>query len=519
MVAASLAELLLDVWLGGYTAVELVGFVAANTVEPLVGATLARHFISQAPNLARTRELLVFLVCGGGLGPVVGAAIGAGTVVSRNESPGFGSVFFQWWLGDGLGAVLVGSVIVTAYATTADRRELRSLEGTALLVLTTVAAFVIYWTTTLDVGLILLVAAITAGVRFGSKAVSVISLLVATIAFLSLPGTGELIAGLANNDALLVIKLQFFAFAIAGLVVAAEAAERDLVTEQVTVQRKSVSDLQRALLPPAHLAGEHFDAEGCYRAADTQLDVGGDWYDITQTADGLVAISIGDVVGHGGTAVTAMGQLRFAMAGLTAAGLSPCEALSELDQRARELSGAFAASVWVAQFDPEQATLTYSAAGLPPPLLRTTDQGWLWLDQARGTPIGVAKPGSRAEHTIELESGTLVAYTDGAVERRGESIDEGLERLRAILSESEDLTLAGIIDAVTSRDSFDDTVMVRIDLRAQTPPPRAHLSNSARPDGDRLPPDSRGQACEPSPTPGDGTGAGRLVERHQLSGD
>ena len=76
-------------------------------------------------------------------------------------------------------------------------------------------------------------------------------------------------------------------------------------------------------------------------------------------------------------------------------------------------------------------TVTVASAGHFAPLL-ITRSGARYADVAAGLPIGVHGEGEYREHSFSVEQGgTLVAFTDGLVERRGEVIDAGLERLRA----------------------------------------------------------------------------------------
>lgn len=165
-----------------------------------------------------------------------------------------------------------------------------------------------------------------------------------------------------------------------------------------------------------------------YRPADDRLAVGGDWYDVVPLGDRRFGLVVGDCVGHGLGAAAVMGQLRSAARALLLQDLAPAATLDGLDRFAATLPGAECASVVCAVVDEETRTVTYSKAGHPPPLL-LSGSGARWLDDATGTLLGLAaRP--RPEATTTFGRGeTLVLYTDGLVERRGEGLGDGLERL------------------------------------------------------------------------------------------
>lgn len=102
---------------------------------------------------------------------------------------------------------------------------------------------------------------------------------------------------------------------------------------------------------------------------------------------------------------------------------------------ARSVDGALAATAVTVLVDTRSKLLIYSSAGHPPPVLLHTDGTCELLDQATDPPLG-----ARPEHVPRPQSGTafhqgdtLVLYTDGLIERRGEDIDSGLNRLTTAL--------------------------------------------------------------------------------------
>lgn len=463
LLAAAVAEITVDQWLGDAGAWSLAGFALANTTEPLVGATVVRRLAGR-PDLARRRELGVFLVGAAIVAPALGAAIGAFTVW-RADGP-FGDTFLQWWLGDGLGVVLIGSVIL-ALRSSPDRRSLRTAEGAALVAASAAMSFALFWTTNLPLGFVVLIGVVTAGARFGTRTVTVVSVVVAGIAVASLGVDDVLLQGIDNSTALVLLKLQFAAFSAAGLVVAAEAFERERAVSEARHEHETVEHLQRALLPHRELNGPHFSAVGVYDAAGTRLRVGGDWYDVLSQPHGRVFAAVGDVVGHGTEAVIVMGRLRFAMSAFASLGLAPDALLERMDDFVRlRASGTFT-TVWTASFDPGTGVLAYSSAGHPPALLRTGEGGWQLLEAGRSVPLGVERAEPRPAGSVTLRGpSTLVMYTDGVVERPGEVIDTGIARLRhALEAPLPPGGLESLLRGVTTPGHTDDAVLLRIDFR------------------------------------------------------
>ncbi|MGW6128769.1 PP2C family protein-serine/threonine phosphatase [Cellulomonas sp. NPDC055163] len=195
--------------------------------------------------------------------------------------------------------------------------------------------------------------------------------------------------------------------------------------KQVDELQAVSSALQAAMLPEdPGSPGWHTR----YRPADDRLAVGGDWYDVVPLGDQRFGLVVGDCVGHGLGAAAVMGQLRSAARALLLQDLAPAATLDGLDRFAATLPGAECASVVCAVVDEKARTVTYSKAGHPPPLLLSRS-GARWLGDATGTLLGLA-PHPRPQATTTFERGeTLLLYTDGLVERRGEGLGDGLDRL------------------------------------------------------------------------------------------
>lgn len=235
-------------------------------------------------------------------------------------------------------------------------------------------------------------------------------------------------------------------------------------------ERQVAVTLQEAMLHSPDLA-RHPNIAVRYLPAIGSLNVCGDWYDTVDLADSRFAVSVGDVVGHGLQAATVMGMLRSALSAVSRAVPGPAQALEILGLYARSLDGALATTAVTALVDMRSHLIMYSSAGHPPPVLLRQNGDCELLDQATDPPLG-----ARPEHVLRPQAGvsydvgdTLVLYTDGLIERRGEDIDTGLARLTGVLSVSADLAPQALADTVLERlqlaaGSTDDIALVVIRL-------------------------------------------------------
>ncbi len=445
LLAAGVTELTMDLT-SGFTTAQAIGFTAANVIEPLVGAGIVTAACGRI-DLARRRHVLWFIFGAVLVGPAVGAGIGA--VADR----AFGGddllpTFGQWWLGDALGVVLVGGAIL-AWGSSPDRRSPLSVGGLVLIGGSAVLTLALLTLTDYPVLFFVLVGMLVAGVVFGVRAVVLTGLAIAfTIAATTTVEPDSLRTGLSPAEALLLIKLQVGTFALAGLAVAAESHERELATkvaeraalQSVIIESERSRDrelalrVQRGLLPDRLLSLPGVDLAARYEAASDALEVGGDWYDAIELRDGRIGLVVGDIVGHGIDAMISMGRLRAALAALSLHNQSPAALLTQLNEFVGGPNGTGYATVFYAIVDLEGQTITYSSAGHPPGLLVSPRGETIWLDQGQTEPLH-GEATSRREASVEFAAGSsLVLYSDGLVERRGESLTVGLERLERAAS-------------------------------------------------------------------------------------
>jgi serine phosphatase RsbU (regulator of sigma subunit) len=212
---------------------------------------------------------------------------------------------------------------------------------------------------------------------------------------------------------------------------AAELGESATEIERLYAEQRTIAQtLQHALLPATLPTVGELQASGRYEAGESNIDIGGDWYDVIELSDDRVLLVVGDVSGRGLHAATTMAALRFAIHAYAAQRDSPTTILCKLSSllsvaRERQL-----ATVLCAQIDVKQRQVCLSSAGHLPPLL-LSEEGARYLETEVGLPIGVEVGTSYESTTTEVPPGsTLLAFTDGLVEQRGEHLDTGLGRLR-----------------------------------------------------------------------------------------
>jgi serine phosphatase RsbU (regulator of sigma subunit) len=233
-------------------------------------------------------------------------------------------------------------------------------------------------------------------------------------------------------------------------------------------ERHVTLELQRAILP---LHDNPFDLPGLravvrYLPASRDTRVGGDWYIVAEMPDGQVLIAIGDVAGHGLAAAAGMARLRGALAGLAITGSPPHLLIGWLNDLVHHVDPEHTASVMAGYFDPARRQLTWSQAGHPPPVLIRGEQA-LPLELPPGIMLGASRQ-PYGTSSVTLHPGDLLLlYSDGLVERRDRSLDDGLAVLTAAAAGNSDpeQVITSVLQALGSTDPEDDTCLVALQVR------------------------------------------------------
>ena len=230
-------------------------------------------------------------------------------------------------------------------------------------------------------------------------------------------------------------------------------------------QRTVAQTLQHSLLPETLPETPELTVRARYIAGVAEIDIGGDWYDVIELDNGNILFVVGDVSGRGLRAATVMASLRYAIRAYAAQGDNPAAILTKLGDLISVGADGHFATVLCGVIDVAGHEVTLANAAHPQPLIidGTTAS---FLTTTVGVPIGVEHPGPYASVTVTIPpAATLLAFTDGLVERRGEILDVGMSRLRDTASRaypSVDQLLDDLAENLASDGPSDDIAILGI---------------------------------------------------------
>ena len=245
--------------------------------------------------------------------------------------------------------------------------------------------------------------------------------------------------------------------------VADRASSAGQVRAQI-LDRQAALALQRSLLPSRLPDISGLDLAARY-VPGHDLGIGGDWYDVFSLPSGWLGAVIGDVSGHGLPSAVVMGRIRSALRAYALDRDNPAEVLTALDRKIHHFEAGTLTTALYALIAPDRATVHLSCAGHLRPLLAVPGEPTRLVEVVVDRPFGVGTPpASRHTTVVELPPGaTLVFYTDGLVERRGELIDTGIARLAdAIESGPAEALCDHIMAAAVDEPPTDDVALLTI---------------------------------------------------------
>jgi serine phosphatase RsbU (regulator of sigma subunit) len=222
------------------------------------------------------------------------------------------------------------------------------------------------------------------------------------------------------------------------LQLAADRAAIAIEHAQLFEQRRIAETLQRRLLPQElpSIAGLEL---ACRYLPAAGSSLGGDWYDVFELPGGRIVLAVGDVVGHGVAAAAVMAQLRTALRAYAVEEHRPAAVVEAVNRMMWDLGPSAMTTLAYLELDPGDESLELVLAGHPPPLLTRPDAPPEYVPLQGGMVLGASQGSRYAARTMPFPAGTtIVLYTDGLVERRGASIDAGLDRLRELVADDED---------------------------------------------------------------------------------
>ncbi|MFI9808385.1 SpoIIE family protein phosphatase [Streptomyces sp. NPDC052301] len=247
-------------------------------------------------------------------------------------------------------------------------------------------------------------------------------------------------------------------------------SERAMLLQRGILQaeRALATRLQHALLPlpskPVRRAGLRIEV--AYLPSQAGIHVGGDWFSAIELPDDSALFVVGDVAGHGIDAVAIMAQLRFTAKGMVSTGSSLTGALARLNQLLlHSRDSQTTATMVLARYDPARHLLNWAQAGHPPPLLVRHGEV-RYLNRPGGMLLGASAAPVYDSAELLLEPGDrLLLYTDGLVERPGEGLDAGFDRLAEAVRThgcGEDGSLDALLASMLPDDRRDDVCVLDI---------------------------------------------------------
>jgi serine phosphatase RsbU (regulator of sigma subunit) len=200
------------------------------------------------------------------------------------------------------------------------------------------------------------------------------------------------------------------------------------LARRIAEDHRLIQNVQRALLPVRLPKVDGIEFAARYEAAPGSA-IGGDWYAFVPLRGGRLGLAIGDVAGHGLAAVAEMAHVRFSLRSLSYLHDDPTEVLSQLSELVRVFSPDTMVTALYGTIDPRSRCFEFAIAGHLPPMVCGPD-GCELVEVRADPPLGLGEAYER--HRLFLRSDqTLVAFTDGLLERRSESIARSLQRLTA----------------------------------------------------------------------------------------
>ena len=452
----------------GLRPLAAAGYATANVVEPAVGASVAIRLAGR-DGLRRLDERrgMAGLAMGGVLaGPFVASFFGATTKVLDTPGASWWLSALGFWAGDGLGVLVIATPLLLMSRSRWNFLLNRRIEAAVNVSVTLVSSVVLFDLVRVPVMYIVILPLIWAAFRTDALKLAVGGAIVATVANMATAANRGPFASIENvspSGRLAVAKVFLATILLVSwffLIEAQRARRGDVEHEALALLRENV-------LPPDALELPDLRVVARYRPAEQLFALGGDWYDVITLPGGDIVLVVGDVVGGGLSAGLTMAQLRSAFR-VTAGSASLSEVLSRIDRFVLSVPGAFGASSACLRLSPTTGRFSVAVAGHPPPVVVSARGVATVVDVRPGPPLGVGGP--RAVTTGQLETDdTIVLYTDGLVERRGEMIDNGIDRLRAVLAAQDlhdpawpDVVIRDCLGGVSRRD---DVALLACQLR------------------------------------------------------
>jgi serine phosphatase RsbU (regulator of sigma subunit) len=234
-------------------------------------------------------------------------------------------------------------------------------------------------------------------------------------------GKDLLVVCLIGFDSVRDFEAQERALLVAAAGLLAQSLQRARMQES---EHELARDLQRGLLPRGQLSAPGVTIAARYRPVTSGLEIGGDFYDAIDLADGRVALVIGDVQGHNPIAASLMGRLRMVVQAYAREEQGPAEVMTRANRWLADLNtdvdlAMFATCCFVI-IDPARGELEMCRAGHPGPALAAPGRPPILLEHGTDLLLGVNADEKYTTVTLPMSPGSvLVLATDGLLDDDG----------------------------------------------------------------------------------------------------
>jgi anti-anti-sigma factor len=453
------------------------GIACGNTLEALTGAFLLRRATDFDPSLRRVSDVLWLVALGAVLSTAVSATIGVTSLLIGGAASWshVATAWRTWWLGDMGGDLIVApALLVAAGYRQGARGPGRPLEA-AILGSLLVGVSVVVFSQSTNVVYALFPLLIWAALRFWQPGAAAGSLVVAAVAVAFTANSKGPFAMHSPDDRLLLAQTFVAVAGVTALVLAAVTSER---RRAESAEREIAETLQRSLLPEAAPLIAGWDVATLYRPTGAaEVEVGGDFYDFFDSADGSIAI-LGDVAGKGVEAAAMAALVRHGARFASQTETGPAAILRRLDNALRGQPALALCSALCVRIHPDH--LLVSSAGHPAPLIVRSD-GRIREIGGAGPMLGAFSDPIWPERVVQVgRDETVLLYTDGVTDTLGARERFGQRRLAEFLATNARLGPYELLEALEATlEDFqhgpqgDDTAALALRMQASAPVERA----------------------------------------------
>jgi diguanylate cyclase (GGDEF)-like protein/PAS domain S-box-containing protein len=228
------------------------GIATGNTLEAFAGAYLLQRLTRFRQSLERPQDVLEFVVLAAGVAPTLSATVGVASLCLGGAAQWslYRTLWWQWWLGDAMGALIVTPVLLTwATPSRITGRLGRVGERVALLVLTAAASQIVFgrWFTAAasnsPPAFAVFPFVIWAAMRFGQREVATTTLVVSAIAIWNTARRVGPFLGQTPVESFLLLQAFMSVVAVTALIMGAAIVGRRRIEEALQQSERRYREL------------------------------------------------------------------------------------------------------------------------------------------------------------------------------------------------------------------------------------------------------------------------------------